>query len=407
MYESFYGLKEKPFRIVPNPEILFMGAKYQNALTYLEYGLMEDAGFILLTGEIGTGKTTLIRYILNRFCADMDVAVIFNTNVSPDQLVSLILQSLELEYKDGAKAKNLDTLHRFLIKRYAQNKRVLIIIDEAQNLSHAAMEEVRMLSNLQSDDQILIQIMLAGQPELRKKLKHPDFTPFTQRIAVNFRLSALTREEAGNYIAFRLEKAGGQADIFSQAAVDKIYQASGGVPRAINLLCDASLVYGFGYEIESIDESVIQQVIMDKGDIGLQPDEVPEADEHPLNADAISGSTEDVFNRLASLEADLRKIDVRIDWQVKEIETQAEEARNQLVSNLKKLIHDERDRYDKLLVNYTLLNEKYKDLEKLWIQTESDNLKPGFGDQDIKNLMDRAPAWLNPRNWFSSGKQGS
>ncbi|UCF94526.1 MAG: AAA family ATPase, partial [Desulfobacterales bacterium] len=245
MYQKFYGLRDKPFQIVPNPTYLYKSLHHENALTYLEYGLSENVGFILLTGEIGSGKTTLIQYILNKLGGDTVAAVIFNTNVSADQLLGLILTEFELAFKEGDKAGTLDTLNQFLIQKYAEKKQVLLIIDEAQNLSAEALEEVRMLSNLQSEDQALLQIMLVGQPELIAKLRKPSLMQFTQRIAVSYHLASLTREETGNYIAFRLEKAGGRADLFSPEAVDLIHRLAGGIPRSINLLCQAALVYGF------------------------------------------------------------------------------------------------------------------------------------------------------------------
>ena len=171
MYEKFYGLKEKPFHIVPNPNYFFPSSKHENALTYIEYGLIEEVGFIPLTGEIGTGKTTLIRYLLNQIESEIDVAVIFNTKVSSDDLLSLILQEFELELdKSDTKAKKLDIFYRFLIDQYANSRRVLLVIDEAQNLSNEALEEIRMLSNLQTDNRFLVQIMLVGQPQLRYRL---------------------------------------------------------------------------------------------------------------------------------------------------------------------------------------------------------------------------------------------
>ena len=269
MYEHFYGLKEKPFQIVPNPSYLYMSPVHENALTYLEYGLMENVGFILLTGKVGTGKTTLVRHIMDQFETVKEIAVIFNTNVTTDELIHLILQSFELEPEVGNKTKNLDIFQHFLIEKYAENKQVLLIVDEAQNLSDEALEEVRMFSNLQSDDQSLIQIMLVGQPELKDRLLQPGHNPFAQRIAVNFFLSGLSDKETKSYIAYRLEKAGGRPDIFSQEAIDIIFKASGGIPRSINLICDTALVYGFGYELETIDAPVIEQVVKDKGGMGI------------------------------------------------------------------------------------------------------------------------------------------
>ena len=269
MYEEFYKLKEKPFQIVPNPDYLYLSPGHKNALTFLEYGLTESTGFVLLTGEIGAGKTTLIRYLLNQIESDMEIAVVFNTNVNSEQLLNLILQEFELEAHQDNKAKNLEALNSFLIGQYAERRRVLLIIDEAQNLTNDALEEVRMLSNVQSDDQVLMQIMLVGQPELRARLKNPALVQFSQRVAVNYHLQALSREETTEFILFRLKKAGSTSQIFTSNAIEMIYKASTGIPRTINLICDSALVYGFADELQTIDTPVLETVINELGVIGL------------------------------------------------------------------------------------------------------------------------------------------
>lgn len=372
MYESFYGLQEKPFHIVPNPKFLYLSPKHQNALTHLEYGLMERVGFILLTGEIGTGKTTLIRYLLNQIESDMDVAVIFNTNVSSDQLLSLILNEFELTAASDDKIKNLDVLYQFLIEKYAEDKRVLLIIDEAQNLSSEALEEVRMLSNLQSDEQMLLQIMLVGQSELKEKLRNPALAQFTQRIAVNYHLTALAKEDTGNYIAYRLKTAGGRSDIFTPDAMELIYQASGGVPRSINLLCDAALTYGYADEFESIDANVIEQVIKDKGGYGYQGEE--EETEPVSVIDNEQKQVTIIDQRLNNLEAELSKIGRFLELQFKEQKNHAEKIKDERVNNLKRMLFRERKRSAVLLTKYTQLKEKYTALR----QTQTDMEKEFF-----------------------------
>lgn len=362
MYENYYGFRERPFNIVPNPDYLYLSPIHQNALTYLEYGLMEDIGFILLTGDVGTGKTTLIRYVINQFCSDMDVAVIFNTNVSADQLVSLILRSYGLSSETNDKVNALDILYNYLIEKYSENRRALIIIDEAQNLSHESMEEVRMLSNLQSDDHVLLQIMLVGQPELNAKLRHQSFASITQRIAVKFHLSPLTRKEVGRYIAFRLEKAGGKSDLFDTEAVDMIYRESGGIPRSINLICDSALVYGFGYDLRTIGGSVIEQVIQDRG--GLEVEIGPDVEEpSPLTATHEKNEPE-LIDRLRLLEAGVRKLQMQIEWQMGELDRRAEGFQTNLIGKLNDLLLQERKRTDRLLVEYSQLRVKYRALLK-------------------------------------------
>jgi len=270
MYKAFHGFREKPFNLVPNPSYLFLSESHSAALTFLVYGLTEKVGFVMLTGEIGIGKTTLIRYLLNQIESDMDVAVIFNTNVLTDDLIRLILSEFEIEHADDiSKSRALEILYEFLIERYAAGRKVLLIIDEAQNLSEAVLEEIRMLSNLQTDEDMLMQIMIVGQPELRKKIVDPRLEQFAQRIAVSYHLSAMNRDETGQYIAHRLEKAGGNPDLFTRDAVDKIFEVSCGIPRTINLLCDGCLVYTYAEGQHTIDDQIVEQVIEDKGGIGI------------------------------------------------------------------------------------------------------------------------------------------
>lgn len=270
MYTQFYGFKEKPFNLVPNPSYLYLSSRHEHALTYLEYGLRERVGFIMLTGEIGMGKTTLIRYILNTIETDMEVAVVFNTNVMLRDLFVMILNEFEIEYdKRDGRAEVLEVLYRFLIEQYAKNKKVLLIIDEAQNLSDDILEEIRMLSNLQTDEDLLLQIMIVGQPELREKINNPRLEQFAQRIAVRYHLSAMNEEETREYISHRLAKAGCYRMLFDEDAVSMIFKASGGIPRTINHLCDACLVYGFADEERIISEATVSLVIEDRGGMGV------------------------------------------------------------------------------------------------------------------------------------------
>jgi general secretion pathway protein A len=380
MYESFYGLSTKPFHIVPNPAFLYLSPKHENALTYLEYGLLERMGFILLTGEIGTGKTTLIRYLLEKIDPEFETAVIFNTNVTPEQLLGLIMNEFELDVEGRSKAYALDKLYQFLIDRFAQSKRVLLIIDEAQNLSREALEEVRMLSNLQSDDQMLIQIMLVGQPQLKAKLCSPDLAQLNQRIGVTYHIAALSLDETRTYIGYRLVKAGGKPDIFTPDAVDLIYHASRGIPRTINLLCDAGLVYGFADELTSIEVPVIEQVIQDRDGMGL----VHGLDCEETTGDSWAGKEEDVMlmRRLDRLEEGLIKLQMQVTWQIEELERSGQGFKDDLVMKYKELYTHERKRNDKLLFEYAGLKEKNSA-----IQGSGDDVRPQFENQDSYDLI--------------------
>jgi putative secretion ATPase (PEP-CTERM system associated) len=352
MYENFYGFREKPFQIVPNPAYLYKSPKHETALTYLEYGVAENVGFILLTGEIGSGKTTLVQYILGRLDASTEAAVIFNTNVSPDELLGMILEEFDVPRAAPDKAALLNALNQHLIDRYAQRKRVILIIDEAQNLSEKALEEVRMLSNLQSEDQCLLQIMLVGQPELVAKLKQPALRQFTQRIAASYHLTGLDRGETGAYIAHRLAKAGGRPDLFTPAAVDSIHQLSAGIPRSINLLCQAALVYGFAEGAASISQDLIRQIQEDNIGITLSsaPPDAPAA-AGPAESDGFAG-------RLQNAEAQLRDLQARMDMCIQKNTSLTGQSSDKLVAHMEKLLAEERKTNAELLQRCTKLEQE-------------------------------------------------
>jgi general secretion pathway protein A len=375
MYKKFYNLNEKPFKIVPNPNFLFLSPRYENALTYLEYGLAEKSGFIMLTGEIGMGKTTLIRYLLNKLESKMEVGVILNTNVNADQILKLILLEFELPTSEGDKSKELETLYRFLIEQYKVGKQVILIIDEAQNLTDEALEEVRMLSNLQSDEEILLQVMVVGQPELKKRLREPGLAQFSQRIAVSYHLSPVTRKECYDYIAHRLKAAGGSPDIFLQDAMDMIYDNSGGIPRTINLLCDACLVYGFADEIEKIGKYIVQQVIDDKEGMGIMTDSVKEGssvqlvplnerDEKRKQIPPLVECGEDLIKEIQRIEGKVQELEISAGENKTVLEKKIDQGQKKILGKLIRLLLAERKQNARLMLEYGSLKEKYRMLEK-------------------------------------------
>jgi general secretion pathway protein A len=365
MYEDFYGFKEKPFQIVPDPSYLYRSSKHQNALTYLEYGINENVGFILLTGEVGSGKTTLIQYLLSKTEKMIDAAVIFNTQVSPKELLEMILGEFELE-ATGNKASDLENLYRFLLDGYDSGKQAYLIIDEAQNLSTEALEEVRMLSNLHSETHSLLQIMLVGQPELKKKLKQPSLRQFTQRIAASYHLTGISKEETGKYIAHRLTKAGGRPDLFTPAAAELAYEMSGGIPRAINLVCQAALVYGFADEARMIGQDVIHQISKDELTIGYQQAPVGETVVSPSNT-GTAASNNGYRKQLAAMEQQLRELKDAFSEQLGAIEKRRHNNSDEkLAGQLKKLLLDERRRNEALSRKVARLEMKNEALRRLW-----------------------------------------
>jgi len=393
MYEKYYGLKEKPFSIVPNPAYLYQSERHRNALTYLEYGLMENVGFILLTGEVGTGKTTLIRYILKEFISDMEVAVVFNTNVSSEQFIELVLRGFGLQPTDRGKTESVDIFYRFLIKQFAANRRALLIIDEAQNLSDEALEEVRMLSNLHSDDEMLLHVMLVGQPELKTKLKEPGNFSFSQRIAVNYYLAPLARDEIEEYITYRLKMAGREHSLFTTDAIDKICKASNGIPRTINLLCDAAMVYGFGYDMKSIDTDVIDQVIEDKGDMGIPGGEV--IDDSPTALLAESEKNNGFVQRLKKLEEIVNELRMKVDWYSEELMQRSMSSSNENLIKLKKLLIAERKKTETFQIKNQKLTNRLREIEEA-LKEDIASLEEIANQRNVKAHL---------KKWLSSAEQ--
>ena len=264
MYEKFYGFNEKPFSLLPDPAFLYLGKQHSMAYSMFEYGLLNQAGFTVISGEIGCGKTTLIRHLLNQVPMDLTVGLISNTHQSFGQLLQWVLLAFGLDYKGKENVEMHEIFSDFLINEYAKGRRTVLIIDEAQNLSTDTLEELRMLSNINADKYQVLQLILVGQPELKKKLSQPELEQFTQRIAVDYHLRALSEEETIRYIAHRIQHAGGNPDLFTTKACKKIYWNTNGTPRLINVLCDTALVYGYAENSPQIDERLVDNVIEDK-----------------------------------------------------------------------------------------------------------------------------------------------
>ncbi len=271
MYEAFYNFKEKPFSLLPDSDFLYLGDRHQEALSLLEYGLIQGASIVLITGEIGCGKTTLVRHLIKNQDLDMIVGNITNTHQSFGELLKWVMLAFGLEFRDRDKVELYRDLMEFLRAKYHQGKRVTLIIDEAQNLSMEGLEELRMLSNINVDKEQMLQIILVGQPELREVLRKSELRQLAQRVGVDYFLDAMNPKEAFEYIRHRVEIAGGNPELFDLEAIREIYLHSNGVPRLINTICDTALVYGYAEQAKTITGKLIEEVIRDKSQGHILP----------------------------------------------------------------------------------------------------------------------------------------
>jgi general secretion pathway protein A len=264
MYEQFFNLKVKPFELVPNPEFLYFSKTHKRAIRYLQYGISEKAGFILLTGEVGSGKTTLISDLIKQIARNVTLAKVFNTRVTSEQLFAMINDDFGLQTGGKDKVTLIKDLNDFLIQQHARRNHTVLIIDEAQNLHSELLEEIRMLSNLETDTSKLLQIVLVGQPELRETLSMPGMRQLRQRISINCHLTPLTKEETLEYILHRLEVAGNKnAVAFEEASIDAIFLYCKGIPRLTNILCDFLLLAAFNEEIRNVDALMVHDIAKD------------------------------------------------------------------------------------------------------------------------------------------------
>jgi len=260
MYQEYYGLKQKPFSLTPDPQFLFLSEGHRTAIESLLYGNQQRDGFMVVVGDIGTGKTTICRSLLERLDKDVKTAVIFNSFLTEDELLESILLDFGFPSKGRSKKERIDALNKFLIHLLSHGKNAVLIIDEAQNLSTPVLEQIRMLSNLETEKEKMLQIILFGQMELDQKLRSPELKQLNQRIVIRHYLLPLTQEETESYIYQRLMVAGAHGGItFSKSALDEIYKFSKGTPRLINLLCDRALLGGFVEETNHIDKEIIQK----------------------------------------------------------------------------------------------------------------------------------------------------
>ena len=263
MYLEYYGLKEPPFSITPDPRYVFLSERHRDALAHLLYGIGKggSGGFVQLTGEVGTGKTTLCRLLLEQLPENTRVALVLNPKLSPVELLETICEELKLDIVErrGSLKGLVDTLNAYLLDAYAQGLRVVLIVDEAQNLSTDALEQIRLLTNLETPTQKLLQIILLGQPELRDKLNDTELRQLAQRITARYHLTPLDRVETEAYVRHRTAVAGAARLPFSRLGLRAIYQRSNGIPRLINIIADRALMAGYAREQESIGERLVDR----------------------------------------------------------------------------------------------------------------------------------------------------
>jgi len=264
IYLDHFGLRERPFSLVPDPEFLFWSSAHKRAFAMFEYGIVTRAPITLITGDVGAGKTTLLHHLLKSLGDELRVGLIANAHGTRDELLRWVLQALDQDVPTGAGYVELfGQFEQFLIAEYGAGRRVVLIFDEAQNLSRESLEELRMFTNINSNKDELLQLVLVGQPELRDIVRRSDLTQFAQRVAASFHLPALDADAVRDYISHRLQVAGAPHEIFSAAATEMVFAATKGVPRLINQLCDLSLLYAYTDDLQKVTGAVVHQVLGD------------------------------------------------------------------------------------------------------------------------------------------------
>lgn len=271
MYQDFFNFTERPFSLTPDPSFLYLGKCHRMALTMLNYGLRSEAGITVISGEVGAGKTTLIHHVISGLGEDITVGLISNTHEAFGELLEWVLMAFGLDYKNKTKTELYQLFSDFLIEQYSQNKRTVLIIDEAQNFGAETLEELRMLSNINSGKHTVLQLVLVGQPELLQTMKKQELRQLAQRVSVDYHIERLKLKDTIEYIRYRIEHAGGDPEIFLRSACAVVHYYSQGIPRLINTLCDFALVYAFAGEQRTVDAKLVLEVVRDKQKGGIFP----------------------------------------------------------------------------------------------------------------------------------------
>lgn len=326
MYEAFFNLRKKPFELIPDPDFIYLSRSHKKALTYLDYGIRERVGFILLTGEVGSGKTTLIRDLLKKRYERVVLAKVFNTRVNSEQLLAMINDDFGLSVAGKDKVTLIRDLNDFLLEQYAAGNHPMLIIDEAQNLAADLLEEVRMLSNLESSHGKLLQIVLVGQPELRETLAAPELLQLRQRISINCHLKALSLEEMAEYIRHRMTVAGNSdALVFPAGTLELIYQYSRGIPRLVNIICDFLMLSAFAEESTEASLEMARDVLGDlefeqhfwgDGKSGTRPKETEAVPSEHEAVEGLSQVLKEVSATLTLLRRDFNAHVTNVDAEV-------------------------------------------------------------------------------------------
>ena len=373
MYTQFFGLRKKPFTLSCDPEFFYFSKNHDLAFTHLKNGLIHNVGFMALTGDAGTGKTTLLRYLINHIRSPVKMAMIFNTQIDPHSLLEMLAKEFEITPASYRKSDLYYALYQLFTEESSKRARCVIFVDEAQNLSLGGFEELRMLSNFEGNEP-LVQIILVGQPQLRTQLAHPWLAQLTQRVSVHCHLSPLQFNDIRNYVDHRLYVAGSQrgATIFEREAVDLIAEASKGIPRVINSICDASLARGFADGLKTISSRIVEKVISDKelllgGESGIEaswsegsqngkgPGQWPFAtglDSNPeIDASAISGLTEAIANLLVQISSLEKRL----------AEANAADS-DRIIGPLQEMLAKEREKNSRLEAHLSELQSRYKDI---------------------------------------------
>ena len=265
LYAEFFGLRERPFTLLPDPSFLYWSAQHKRAFSVLEFGILSRSPITLITGEIGSGKTTLLRELLNRIEDNVTVGLVSNAQGGRGELLQWVLNALGVSFAPGSTyVQMFQILQEYLIAEYAAGRRVILIFDEAQNLSIEGLEELRLLTNINSGKDDLIQLILVGQPELRELVLHPNMRQLAQRVAASFHLKAMDADGVRDYIAHRLRKAGGTGEEFTPEAAAAVFRNTGGVPRLVNQLCDLSMLYAWSAELPQVDARTVESVLEDQ-----------------------------------------------------------------------------------------------------------------------------------------------